>query len=297
MADRPLLFYDSGAGGLPYLAAARQRLPGRRLIYLADRRYFPFGEKPAELLRTLVIESVSLAVARFDPALIVIACNTASVVALEALRERFSAPFVGVVPAVKPAAGCLRKGRIAVVATRQTASGAYLDRLIQDFAPGREVIRVAVARLVELAEYGYFEVGDREKRALVAEELKALQADAVQAVVLGCTHFVLLEREFRSVLPEGTMLVDSREGVTNRIVSLLEQQPPGEGGMAREAAGGKDADRTGRGRESGEADRRAGPVFPAELYLHGGRADVERYRLFARTFDLRFCGFLEEGTA
>jgi glutamate racemase len=293
MADRPLLFYDSGAGGLPYLAAARQRLPGRRLIYLADRKYFPFGEKPAELLRTLVIESVSLAVARFDPALIVIACNTASVVALEALRERFSAPFVGVVPAVKPAAGCLREGRIAVVATRQTASGAYLDRLIQDFAPGREVIRVAVARLVELAEYGYFEVGDREKRALVAEELKALQADAVQAVVLGCTHFVLLEREFRSVLPQGTMLVDSREGVTNRIVSLLEQQRPDKSGVECR----KDADRTGRGRESGEADRRAGPVFPAELYLHGGRADVERYRLFARTFDLRFCGFLEEGTA
>ncbi len=295
MADRPLLFYDSGAGGLPYLAAARQRLPGRRFIYLADRKYFPFGEKPAGLLRASVIESISLAVARFDPALIVIACNTASVVALEALRERFAAPFVGVVPAVKPAAGRLREGRIAVVATRQTASGAYLDRLIQDFAPGREVIRVAVARLVELAEYGYFEVGETDKRALVAEELKALQADAVQAVVLGCTHFVLLEREFRSALPEGTVLVDSREGVTNRVVSVLEQQRPEKSGMDRGRTGGKDGDRVGRDCESGGG--RGGPVLPAELYLHGGRADAERYRLFARAFDLRFCGFLEGGTA
>ena len=100
MTARPILFYDSGAGGLPYLKSARSRVPGAGYVYLADRKSFPLGEKPAPVVRRLVLQSISLAVRRFDPFLIVIACNTASVVALDSLRKSFSVPFVGVVPAV-----------------------------------------------------------------------------------------------------------------------------------------------------------------------------------------------------
>jgi glutamate racemase len=269
MVSKPLLFYDSGAGGLPYLAAARVRLPAERYLYLADRKHFPLGEKPAELVRRLVLESVSLAIERFDPRLVVIACNTASVVALQLLRERFSIPFVGVVPAVKPAALSPVRGKVAVIATRQTASGAYLDGLIRDFADGREVLKIPVADLVDFAEYRYLSAGPADRLEAVRRALTPVLPLQVQAVVLGCTHFVLLEREFRVVLADRVALIDSREGVTRRIVSLL-------------AA------------EDG-SPKYLRPTEGAELYLRGGVEDAERYRAFARHFDLSYRGQLEEG--
>jgi glutamate racemase len=274
MACKPLLFYDSGAGGLPYLAAARARLSGPsspigRFIYLADRQNFPLGEKQPEIARQVVLESISLAIRCFDPELIVIACNTASVVALEALRDRFSVPFVGVVPAVKPASLSMETGKIAVVATRQTSVGPYLEKLIRDFAEGCEVIKVPVANLVNFAEYSYLFAEQQDRLAVVERELAPVLDDHLQAVVLGCTHFVLLEEEFRAVLPDSVALIDSREGVTNRIVTLL-------------------AGRTVKSRNCPPA---------AELHLHGGQGEEERYRVFAARFDLHYRGILggEEG--
>jgi glutamate racemase len=279
MVSKPLLFYDSGAGGLPYLAAARARLPAERTVYLADRENFPLGEKPAELVRRLVLETITLAVERFDPRLVVIACNTASVVALQLLREHFSIPFVGVVPAVKPAALTLAGGKLAVVSTRQTASGSYLDGLIQEFADDREVIKVPVANLVDFAEYRYLASDAGERIASVRRALAPLLQKEVQAVVLGCTHFVLLEREFRAVLTDRVALIDSREGVIRRIVSLLNEAGFGtEHKEAEDAASGSPA----------PAARRA------RLYLHGGAEEAERYRAFAELFDLHYCGQLEE---
>jgi len=267
---KPLLFYDSGAGGLPYLAAARARLSGPNspaggFIYLADRKNFPLGEKPAEIIREVVLESISLVLRRFDPELIVIACNTASVFALEALRDRFPIPFVGVIPAVKPAALSIETGKIAVVATRGTSVGPYLEKLIRDFAEGCEVIKVPVANLVDFAEYSYLFAEEQERLAVVERELAPVVDDHLQAVVLGCTHFVLLEEEFRAVLPDAVALIDSRGGVTNRIVTLL----------------------AGRTVASGDCP----PA--AELYLHGGLGEEERYRAFAARFDLHYGGILE----
>jgi glutamate racemase len=221
----------------------------------------------------MVLESISLAVQRFDPRLVVIACNTASVAALQTLREHFAIPFVGVVPAVKPAAVSLTGGKLAVVSTRQTASGPYLNGLIQEFADGREVLKVPVADLVDFAEYRYLSADRGERLASVRRALAPLLRRKVEAVVLGCTHFVLLEKEFRNVLTDRVALIDSREGVTRRIVSLL----AGDVGEALDREG---------------APGRAG----AELYLHGGTEEAERYRAFARHFGLDYRGLLEEGS-
>jgi len=281
MVSKPLLFYDSGAGGLPYLTAARACLPAERYIYLADREHFPLGEKPAELVRKAVLESVCLAIERFDPRLAVIACNTASVIALDLLRKHFSIPFVGVVPAVKPAALSPGGGKLAVVSTRRTASGPYLERLIQEFADGREVIKVPVADLVDFAEYRYLSAAPAERLASVRQALSPMLLQEVQAVVLGCTHFVLLEREFRTVLSDRVALIDSREGVTRRILSLLEGGKPGQ------KAAGTSQDAAGEAQPGGLAKR-------SELYLHGGAEEQERYRAFARHFGLRYCGLLED---
>jgi glutamate racemase len=270
MACKPLLFYDSGAGGLPYLAAVRTRLsdpssPACGFVYLADRKNFPLGGKPPEIIRRLVLESISLAVRRFDPELIVIACNTASVVAVEALRDRFPIPVVGVVPAVKPAALSMETGKIAVLATYRTSAGPYLEKLIRDFAAGCDVIKVPAANLVYFAEYSYLFAERHERLAVVERELATVLKDHLQAVVLGCTHFVLLEEELRAVLPDSVALIDSREGVSNRIVSLL----------------------------AGRAGEKVDRPPAARLYLHGGQGEEERYRAFAARFDLHYGGILE----
>jgi glutamate racemase len=297
MGSRPILFYDSGAGGLPYLSSARARLPGRRYVYLADRKSYPLGEKPPELLRRAVLESISLAVERFDPVLVVIACNTASVIALDLLREHFPIPFVGVVPAVKPAALSLQRGSLAMVATHRTASAPYLDMLIREFADGCKVLKVPVANLVDFAEFGYL-YADRERRLeSVRREIAPLLGADIEAVVLGCTHFVLLEQEFRAVLPEHVTLIDSREGVTSRVVSLVER---GAGGIGRadlylhgerEKGEREDGERGKHERE--DSERHDGQ---RDNHPHGEqvRAEEERYRAFADLFDLNFRGRLEE---
>jgi len=265
MEPEPLLFFDSGAGGLPYLAMIRHRLPGEHYVYLADRRNYPYGEKSPGQLRGLVADAMGKALRRFRPKLVVVACNTASVIALAALRQRYSVPFVGVVPAVKPAAEQRAGGPLAVVATRGTVSGEYLRQLIQDYASGLEVLTIPVAELVDYAEYSPPPRDLERDEAAVRRQLAPHLRKAVGSVVLGCTHFTLLEEAFRRVLGREVKLIDSREGVTRRVVSLLEQ------------AG------------------RLSPAFPrgsARLFLHGGAADRRRYAAFAAAFGLEMGGEL-----
>jgi glutamate racemase len=156
--------------------------------------------------------------------------------------------------------------------------------LIQEFADGREVIKVPVANLVNFAEYRYLSADPGERLACVRQALAPLLRQEVQAVVLGCTHFVLLEQEFRTVLTDRVALIDSREGVTRRIVSLL--------------AGGSAEPGSAETRPCPPEGARLAPPAKlakrAELYLHGGVEEQERYRAFARHFGLRYCGLLED---
>ncbi|MDR3200332.1 MAG: aspartate/glutamate racemase family protein, partial [Spirochaetales bacterium] len=130
-ADAPVAFLDSGVGGLPYLQWVRKHLPGENYIYLADRKYFPYGPKTPDRVFSAVAEGVEKFIKTFDPKLFVLACNTASVSALERLRQAFPAKtFVGTVPAVKPAAEYSKNKRIGVLATNATVHAHYLDSLI-----------------------------------------------------------------------------------------------------------------------------------------------------------------------
>lgn len=276
MEPEPLLFFDSGVGGLPYLASARQRLPGADYVYLADRLNYPYGEKPAGDLRRLVLEAMGQALERFRPRLVVVACNTASVVALDALRRSYPVPFVGVVPAVKPAAehlggSRLGGGRLAVVATRGTVSGEYLRQLVEDYASGVEVLRIPVAELVDYAEHTPPPRNLERDEAMVRRALAPHLRDGLGSVVLGCTHFTLLEEAFRRVLGPGVEVIDSREGVARRVVSLLEQP-----GATRSQA---PEPRSAEGR--------------ARLFMRGGAGELPRYRAFAAAFGLEFGGPLE----
>jgi glutamate racemase len=226
MTPDPVAFLDSGVGGLPYFAHARARHPRERYVYVADRENFPYGEKKPERIIEASISVTERLVAREHPRLVVVACNTISVVALAALRARFPFPFVGVVPAVKPAAALSRKRRVGVLATRQTVEGEYLRRLIETHAADCSVVSLPAAGLVEFVEQRMFRASRQERMERVSLEVERFRGERIDALVLGCTHFLHLEAEFRDLLGrEGITLVDSREGVSRQVARLIAAAP------------------------------------------------------------------------
>ena len=151
-APDPLLIFDSGVGGLSVLAEIRALLPNAPIVYAADSAGFPYGTKSAAEIAARVPALLGRLAERYDPALIVIACNTASTIALDAVRAALDLPIVGTVPAIKPAAELSRTRAIGVLGTDATIVQPYVDRLAAEFAADCMVIRHGSAELVELAE-------------------------------------------------------------------------------------------------------------------------------------------------
>jgi glutamate racemase len=264
MESQPIIFFDSGVGGLPYLALARERLPAERFVYVADRGHYPYGEKTVEQIRSIVLEVFGRVAARFAPKLCVVACNTASVAALAALRAAHGLPFVGVVPAVKPAAAFTKNRRIGVLATPQTVKNDYLDALIRDFAGGCGVVRIPAPRLRDFVETRLFDAGDGEKDEVIGEAAEAVRASGADVVVLGCTHYLHVAAELQAALGPDVRLIDSREGVVNQLVRVLDRSRL----RARQRAG-----------DDG-------------FYLTGDGAVEERYGRFAERFGFPGAGLL-----
>jgi glutamate racemase len=224
MIDGTIAFLDSGIGGLPYLEWVRTRRPDLDVSYIADSEHFPYGELPAEQLRFTVVETVKKIFSRGTPRLLVIACNTASVTALDAVREFSPCPVVGTVPAVKPAAVLTGDKPIGVLATKGTINSPYLDRLISAFAPAKSVVRVAAAGIVRFVEEEWMDQGDEAAGRVMEPALSELRSAGVGSVVLGCTHFLHLLKPIRAFLGPDVILVDSRDGVGRRILSLLGEE-------------------------------------------------------------------------
>lgn len=217
MSSRPVAVLDSGIGGLPYLSWLQAHLPQESLVYVADAAHFPYGEKTPDEVRSAVVGLAQALVDRYDPKLLLVACNTASVLALEALRAALRIPVVGVVPAVKTAAA-LGTGTLGVLATPRTVEDGYWERLVAEFAPARPVKGYAAPDLVRLVEEG----GDRE--AALADWAQRLRADGVDSVVLGCTHYLHLADDLERHLGPSVAVVDSRDGVGRRVASVLDEK-------------------------------------------------------------------------
>ena len=284
MTPEPVAFLDSGVGGLPYLAHARTFLPGRRLVYVADRQNFPYGEKSRTEVVAAALSVAGRLIERENPCLVVVACNTMSVVALADLRARYPVAFVGVVPAVKPAASLSRRKRVGVLATRRTVEGEYLHGLIARHAAGCEVVSLASAPLVEFVERDLYRAGPREREERVRQEVDRFTSAGIDALVLGCTHFLHLETEFRRLLDaQGIELVDSRDGVSRqarRVLAAQERAPDPRHPNAGGAADARQPDPDGPG------GAREGDV----LYVTGDPPLEERYAWFAAQFGLRLQG-------
>lgn len=225
--ERPsVLVFDSGVGGLSVYDEIRQLLPDLHYIYAFDNVAFPYGEKTEEFIVERVVEIVAAVSRRYPLALVVIACNSASTVTLPALRERFDFPVVGVVPAIKPAARLTRNGIVGLLATRGTVKRPYTHELVARFARECKTEMLGSAELVELAETKL------QGKPVPLEEVKRIlqpwlrMKEPPDTVVLGCTHFPLLNEELQQVLPEGTRLVDSGAAIARRTAWLLEHESP-----------------------------------------------------------------------
>lgn len=217
-AEAPIGVFDSGAGGLTILAALRQELPQEHYIYLGDTTHCPYGlRSDAEILE------LSLQANRFlieqGVKLIVVACNTVSQAALATLRATFPVPFVGVVPAVKPAARATRRGRIGVAATNNAVKAAYLHQLIDDFADGIQVYTIGCPELVTLVEQGKLDGPEVEE--MLQHALKPLCAEHIDVLVLGCTHFPALRPAIERVMGKHVQILDSGAAIARRTSAVL----------------------------------------------------------------------------
>jgi glutamate racemase len=259
--DRPVAVFDSGIGGLPYLATARAALPAERFVYLADRELFPYGTKTRDEVRDRVLELVGRLVTGYNPKALVIACNTASQAALEDARDAHPGlPMVGTVPAVKPAAERTRTGTIGVMATAGAVEDPYLDELIRKHAPGVRVLREAAQDLVDFVERRAAYADELERRRAVEPYVRSLVEGGADQIVLACTHFLHLRDAVASCAGNRALPVDSREGVARRLAEILSAR-----GLL---AAGKE------------------PSGPSAFLLTGDPPYEERYALLARDFGL-----------
>ena len=222
----PLLFFDSGVGGLSVLEPTRRLLPNAPIVYAADSAGFPYGKRSEAEIASRVPALLGRLVERFRPRLAVIACNTASTIALEHVRSALDLPVVGTVPAIKPAAEMSRTRVIGVLGTEATVRQPYVDDLAAKFASDCTLIRHGSPELVELAEAKLAgeEVAVEAVGAAAAPMFQAPGGDRIDTVVLACTHFPLLEPELRAAWP-GVAYVDGGAGIARRIAWLTRDQP------------------------------------------------------------------------
>jgi len=227
MADsRPLLFFDSGVGGLSVLAPARALLPGAPLVYAADSAGFPYGTRSESEIAARVPALLGRLAERYKPRLIVIACNTASTIALQHVRAALDVPIVGTVPAIKPAAEASRTRVIGVLGTQATVRQPYVDDLTARFAADCTVLRHGSAELVELAEAKLRgEKADPARYRAVLDGLFAQAGGArIDVIVNACTHFPLVEAELAAAAPHPVRFVDGGPGIARRIAHLTQGQ-------------------------------------------------------------------------
>ena len=221
-ADRPILIFDSGVGGLSVLQAIRRELPRAPLVYVADSAGYPYGTKPPALIEARVPALLGRLAERFDPELIVIACNTASTIALDAVRSALDLPIVGTVPAIKPAAAVSKTRAIGVLGTEATVRQPYVDRLAAEFAADCTVLRHGSAELVELAERKLRGSGAdiSDYRRILEGLLGQPGGERIDSIVLACTHFPLVEAELAAAVPRPITFVDGKEGIARRTAWL-----------------------------------------------------------------------------
>jgi len=219
-----ILVFDSGVGGLSILQALQQALPACEYSYASDNQAFPYGTKSADFLINRTHKVLQALITQTRPDLIVVACNTASTLVLPHIRQHFTIPIVGVVPAIKPAVLQSKTRVIGLLGTPGTVTRPYTKALIEEFASDCEVIGVGSAELVTLAEQALR--GTPPPLEQLSNILKPLFDNLqLDTIVLACTHFPLIKEDLIKASPRPVNWLDSGEAIARRVRSLLGPSP------------------------------------------------------------------------
>ncbi|QNI02435.1 glutamate racemase [Halomonas sp. SH5A2] len=240
MSQGPVLIFDSGVGGLSVAAALRQHYPHAGFCYACDNAWLPYGLRDDATLAERIVAVCLAAVTACQPSVLVVACNTASTLALEKLRRHLTIPVVGTVPAIKPAAALSQTRHIALLATRATVRRPYTQALIDRFASDCVVTRVAADALVNEAEAwvaGHPPDEARLQAAMMplwqaAQDTTSPDTPALDTIVLGCTHFPLLKPWLVELAPVPLNWVDSGDAIARRVGEVA-------GALIKSAADGR----------------------------------------------------------
>jgi glutamate racemase len=224
-----ILVFDSGLGGLTVFSEVLKVRPDARYVYAADDAGFPYGRLSESVLAERVVSVMERLIALHDPDLVIVACNTASTVVLPHLRERFSIPFVGTVPAIKPAAQMTRTGYVTVLATPGTVARDYTRDLIETYAAGCRVNLIGSRRLAGIAEAEM--AGEPASDDELMTELQPCfvsdEGGQTDVVALACTHYPLLLPRFQALAPWPVTWIDPAPAIARRVTQLIGQPVPG----------------------------------------------------------------------
>jgi glutamate racemase len=215
----PIGVFDSGVGGLSVLREIRRELPHEDLIYVADSGYAPYGDRSEDYVRGRAVAVMEFLRTR-DAKAVVVACNTATGVAVDALRARYDLPIVAIEPAVKPAAAQSRSRIVGVLATTQTLAGQKFAKLVSTHAGDVEVLTQAAPGLVDQVETG--QLNTPSTRSLVERYLQPMLERGADTIVLGCTHYPFLEDLIRDVAGPGVAVIDSAMPVARELRRRLQ---------------------------------------------------------------------------
>jgi glutamate racemase len=219
-ASGPIGIFDSGVGGLSVLRSVRELLPNEDLIYLADQAHVPYGSRSLAEVRSFS-EGITRYLLEQNAKLIVVACNTASAAALHHLRDVFpQVPFVGMEPAVKPAAESTRSGVVGVLATPATFQGELYASVIERFATGVKVLQDTCPGLVMEIDRGRLDT--TEVYSILEQALKPMLGEGIDTVVLGCTHFPFVIPAIENIVGSGVRVIDPSPAIACQVQRLLE---------------------------------------------------------------------------
>jgi len=219
ISKSPIGIFDSGLGGLSICKEIIELLPNESIIYLADSANAPYGEKSAEEILQLSIKNTELLLA-LNCKLIVVACNTATTNAISILRERFNVPFIGVEPAIKPAALQTKTGTVGVLATEGTLKSELFLSTSEQFRNSLDLIEIKGDNLVRLIEAGNIEM----TAPLLVKYLLPMIDAGVDYIVLGCTHYPFLTPLIKDIIPDNIVVIDSGKAVAKQIQVMLNSE-------------------------------------------------------------------------
>lgn len=221
MNNNPIGVFDSGIGGLTVLKKIIETLPNEQYIYYADTDNVPYGTKPKEEVKEYIKKAVEFLISKNVKA-IVIACNTATSIAIKELRENYAIPIIGIEPAAKPAVENRGNKKVLIMATPTTIKEEKLRYLLERLNAIDYVDLIAMPKLVEFAENKEFK--SNNVKAYIEEQLKEYNLEEYSELVLGCTHFPFFKDILSEIFPKGTQIIDGSKGVANRLKSVLEEK-------------------------------------------------------------------------